>query len=105
MTSVKKGLVGKGYAGQCRYDGLVPNPNGYTVQYTVAVENRTVYNRFYITPLLMFYVEAACNDPKDQDVHEFYELFSAVVVAYAVLEKGSCHTNSVIAFLPCSSAR
>ena len=74
MGKVKKGLSSKGYAGQCRYDGIVPNPNGYTVQYTVAVDERTIYNRFYITPNLMFYAEAGCDDPKNPDVQEFYEL-------------------------------
>ena len=74
MDRITKDLGKHGYAGQKRYDGIVANQNGYTVQYTVAVEDRTVYNRFYITPQLVFYVEASCNDPQNEDVAKFFDL-------------------------------
>lgn len=75
MTQITQGLAKQGDRGQTRYDGIVPNSNGYTVQYTLAVDDRTVYNRFFITPNAIFYVEASASDPKNTDVADFYEKF------------------------------
>lgn len=75
MGPVLKDLKSKGSYRADRYDGCVQNENGYTVQYTVAAGDRTVYSRFYITPEVMFYVEAATDDPKNQDVADFFEMF------------------------------
>lgn len=74
MTMVKKN-VGKDHSLEMRYDGIVQNENGYTVQYTVAADDRTVYDRFYITPQAIFMVEASALDPKNKDIATFYENF------------------------------
>lgn len=75
MNGIKKKLPKMGYAGSMRYDGIVENPSGYTVQYTVLMNERTVYNRFYITPQLIFYTDASADDPKNEDIKKFYDLF------------------------------
>lgn len=74
MTMVKK-KVGQKHDLVMRYDGIVQNENGYTVQYTVAADDRTVYDRFYITPQAIFMVEGSALDPKNKDVAAFYENF------------------------------
>ena len=75
MGPVLKELKSNGSYRADRYDGCIQNENGYTVQYTVAAGDRTVYSRFYITPQVMFYVEAAADDPKNPDVADFFDMF------------------------------